>query len=238
MPVAVLIAVYLLATLSAAGRADEQAALTSARLFTEYLRACRDERFAMSLLPPGRFLMPGNLAGSPAGDRPRRAKGTEHLDLVEATRQRRIATRRKGTALRQRLALQHAAQRPRWLASGHVDPRYGPDQALGIGMLRRADERFRRRVLHDPAEIHDDDAVGDVFDDGEVMRNEQIRETVIALQVDQQVDHLGLDRDIQRRDRLVGHHQLGAKHQCARDRDPLALSSGKHMRIAIVVLGP
>src|SRR6202012_3672482 len=31
-----------------------------------YLRACRDERFAMSLLPPGRFLMPGSLAGSPA----------------------------------------------------------------------------------------------------------------------------------------------------------------------------
>jgi uncharacterized protein len=55
-----------LATLSAEARADEQAALTSAKLFTEYLRACRDERFAMSLLPPGRFLMPGNLANSPA----------------------------------------------------------------------------------------------------------------------------------------------------------------------------
>jgi hypothetical protein len=55
-----------LATLSAEGREDEQAALSAARLFTEYLRACRDERFAMSLLPPGRFLMPGNLAGSPA----------------------------------------------------------------------------------------------------------------------------------------------------------------------------
>ena len=54
------------ATLQPADRADEQAALTSARLFTDYLRACRDERFAMSLLPPGRFLMPGNLAGSPA----------------------------------------------------------------------------------------------------------------------------------------------------------------------------
>ena len=53
-------------TLSAEGRADEQAALASARLFTDYLRACRDERFAMSLLPPGRFLMPGNLANSPA----------------------------------------------------------------------------------------------------------------------------------------------------------------------------
>jgi predicted YcjX-like family ATPase len=55
-----------LATLSASGREDEQAALTAARLFTDYLRACRDERFAMSLLPPGRFLLPGNLAGSPA----------------------------------------------------------------------------------------------------------------------------------------------------------------------------
>jgi uncharacterized protein len=55
-----------LATLNATGHADEQAALTEARLFTDYLRACRDDRFAMSLLPPGRFLMPGNLAGSPA----------------------------------------------------------------------------------------------------------------------------------------------------------------------------
>src|SRR3984957_16925893 len=55
-----------LATLNAEGREDEQAALAAAKLFTEYLRACRDERFAMSLLPPGRFLMPGNLAGSPA----------------------------------------------------------------------------------------------------------------------------------------------------------------------------
>ncbi|MGA9088525.1 MAG: YcjX family protein [Bradyrhizobium sp.] len=55
-----------LASLSAEGQADEQAALSAAKLFTEYLRTCRDERFAMSLLPPGRFLMPGNLAGSPA----------------------------------------------------------------------------------------------------------------------------------------------------------------------------
>jgi predicted YcjX-like family ATPase len=55
-----------LATLNASGHEDEQAALTAARLFTYYLRVCRDERFAMSLLPPGRFLMPGNLVGSPA----------------------------------------------------------------------------------------------------------------------------------------------------------------------------
>jgi uncharacterized protein len=55
-----------LAGLAAEGPAEEQDALAAARLFTDYLRACRDERFAMSLLPPGRFLMPGNLANSPA----------------------------------------------------------------------------------------------------------------------------------------------------------------------------
>jgi uncharacterized protein len=55
-----------LATLDPLSAADEQAALTAARLFTEYLQACRDENYGMSLLPPGRFLMPGELAGSPA----------------------------------------------------------------------------------------------------------------------------------------------------------------------------
>ena len=55
-----------LATLDPQGKEDEQATRLSAKLFTDYLRACRDERFAMSLLPPGRFLMPGNLAASPA----------------------------------------------------------------------------------------------------------------------------------------------------------------------------
>jgi predicted YcjX-like family ATPase len=54
------------ATLDPEAPADEQAALTAARLFTDYLQACRNERYAMRLLPPGRFLMPGDLAGSPA----------------------------------------------------------------------------------------------------------------------------------------------------------------------------
>ncbi len=54
------------ATLDPLGPEDEQAALRAAALFTQYLKACRDERYAMSLLPPGRFLMPGDLAGSPA----------------------------------------------------------------------------------------------------------------------------------------------------------------------------
>jgi predicted YcjX-like family ATPase len=55
-----------LATLDPLAPADETAAREAARLFTAYLRAGRDERFALSTLPPGRFLMPGDLDGSPA----------------------------------------------------------------------------------------------------------------------------------------------------------------------------
>jgi uncharacterized protein len=55
-----------LATLDPLARANENDAIAAARLFTQYLRSCRDERFAMSVLPPGRFLMPGDLEGSPA----------------------------------------------------------------------------------------------------------------------------------------------------------------------------
>jgi uncharacterized protein len=55
-----------LSMLSAQAPANEQDALTASKLFTAYLKACRDERYAMSLLPPGRFLLPGSVAGSPA----------------------------------------------------------------------------------------------------------------------------------------------------------------------------
>jgi predicted YcjX-like family ATPase len=55
-----------LATLDPAAKADEAVARMAAQLFTDYLRAGRDARFALSTLPPGRFLMPGDLEGSPA----------------------------------------------------------------------------------------------------------------------------------------------------------------------------
>ncbi len=55
-----------LATMQPTAPQDEQSTLKAARLYTDYLRACRDDRFSMSLLPPGRFLMPGSLANTPA----------------------------------------------------------------------------------------------------------------------------------------------------------------------------
>ncbi|MCB1465091.1 MAG: YcjX family protein, partial [Nitratireductor sp.] len=56
----------LLAGADPRGSADEQKALELASAFTAYLRQCREDETALSTLPPGRFLMPGDLEGSPA----------------------------------------------------------------------------------------------------------------------------------------------------------------------------
>ncbi len=55
-----------LAELDPAAPAEEDVARKSAELFTAYLRAARADRYALSTLPPGRFLLPGDLEGSPA----------------------------------------------------------------------------------------------------------------------------------------------------------------------------
>ncbi|SFK17767.1 YcjX family protein [Methylocapsa palsarum] len=47
-------------------KASEEDARRAAELFTQYLRACRADEYSFSSLPPGRFLMPGDLEGSPA----------------------------------------------------------------------------------------------------------------------------------------------------------------------------
>jgi hypothetical protein len=46
-------------------KANEDDARRAAELFTEYLRGCRAGEYHFSTLPPGRFLMPGDLEGSP-----------------------------------------------------------------------------------------------------------------------------------------------------------------------------
>ncbi|APO75000.1 YcjX-like protein [Rhizobium etli 8C-3] len=48
------------------GPADEMQARDLATAFTGYLKACKADDRSLSTLPPGRFLLPGDLEGSPA----------------------------------------------------------------------------------------------------------------------------------------------------------------------------
>ncbi|WP_421722994.1 YcjX family protein [Bauldia sp.] len=55
-----------IATADAKAPEDETIARRLAEAFTHYLRATRVQGSSLSILPPGRFLMPGDLEGSPA----------------------------------------------------------------------------------------------------------------------------------------------------------------------------
>ncbi len=55
-----------LAAIDSGNPANDPDAETLARAFTAYLRASRADTHALSTLPPGRFLMPGDLEDSPA----------------------------------------------------------------------------------------------------------------------------------------------------------------------------
>ena len=74
-------------------------------------------------------------------------------------------------------------------------------------------------------------------DDAEVVGDEQVGEPELVLEVLEQVDDLRLDRDVERRDRLVGDDQLRVQGQRPGDPDPLALTARELVREAVVVLG-
>src|SRR5215471_11631856 len=110
-------------------------------------------------------------------------------------------------------------------------------QRLGIGMQRRRIEVFSRRDLDDAAEIHHRDACADVLDDRQIVRDEEIGQPELLLQVFQQIDDLRLDRYVERRDGLVAHDQLRRYGEGARDADALPLPARKFVRVTVHMIG-
>ncbi len=70
------------------------------------------------------------------------------------------------------------------------------------------------------------------------MSHKQVGQPPLPLQVLQQVDNLGLDGHVQGGHRLIAHHHLGVKDQRPCKANPLPLSPGKLVGIAIEVLRP
>ena len=80
--------------------------------------------------------------------------------------------------------------------------------------------------------------MADVAHHAQVVRDEDIGQAQVALQVHQQVDDLRLHRHVQRRHRLVADDQRQFQRQRARDHDALALAAGELVRIALGGVGP
>ena len=83
-----------------------------------------------------------------------------------------------------------------------------------------------------------DGVVGHVAHRGEVVRDQQVGDIVLRLDVLQQVHHLRADRHVQRRDRFVQHDQPRPRGQRAGERDALALSAAELVRILRRLLRP
>jgi hypothetical protein len=100
-------------------------------------------------------------------------------------------------------------------------------------MQRIAEERLLVGVLDNASEVHDRDAVADVLDHGEIVRNEQVREVLFLLQIHHEIDDLRLDRDVERGDRFVADDQLRIEREGPRYSDPLPLAPRKLVRQAV-----
>ena len=98
-------------------------------------------------------------------------------------------------------------------------------------MARIAEQLAHRRLLDDPSGVHHRDAVGHLGDDAEVVRDEEQREAEPLLQIAQQVEDLRLDRDVERRGRLVGDQQRRIAGERERDERALPQAAGQLVRI-------
>ena len=112
-----------------------------------------------------------------------------------------------------------------------VRHRHRLDQAPGIGVARIGKDLVARAHLDDLAEIHDGDAVGDVFDHRHVVRDEEIGDAELALQFLEQLQHARLHRHVERRHAFVGDDQLWPQGQRPGDADALALAAREFVRI-------
>ena len=80
--------------------------------------------------------------------------------------------------------------------------------------------------------LHDDDVVGDLAHDGQVVGDEQVGQLQLGLQVGQQAQDLGLDQHVQGGDRLVEDDDLRLEGEGPGDGDALALTAGELVGVA------
>ena len=112
------------------------------------------------------------------------------------------------------------------------------EQCARVGMAWVGIDFVTVRNFDDLAEIHNRNTLADVFDHAQVVRDEEIGQVQLLLQILKQVDYLRLDRNVERRDRLVEHEETRAHCERPRDPDTLALPARKLMRLAVKRVGP
>ncbi len=150
------------------------------------------------------------------------------LEAVRAARREHAA--RRGGARRGGRSARDRGQPPRPRA---VQPRDRAEQAPGVGMQRIAEHRARRALLDHAAGVHHEDPVGDPRDHAHVVRDQHDRSAGLRAPGLDQLEDLRLDRDVQRRRRLVGDQHPRAAGERHRDHHALAHAARELVRVVV-----
>ncbi len=103
-------------------------------------------------------------------------------------------------------------------------------------MQRLIKELIRISILDEVAQVHNTNRVGDVLNNGQVMRDEQIGQTKLLLQVAQEVDDLRLNGNVKCGNRLIAENEIRIQRKRTSDTNSLTLTAGELMRIAMLML--
>jgi len=108
---------------------------------------------------------------------------------------------------------------------------YRVQKSTGVGVRRSMENFALRSQFHEIAGIHHRDAVGDLGNDREVMRNKEHGQAKLGSQFGEELENLRLHGDIESGGGFIGNQQHGTIHYCHRDHDALAHASGELIRV-------
>ena len=100
-------------------------------------------------------------------------------------------------------------------------------------MAGRGVQLVDRCFLDRPAGVEDQDPVGEPGDDAEVVGDEQDRGAGAVADPVEDVEHLGLEGDVERGGRLVGDEQRGVVGERHGEHRPLAHPAGELVRVLV-----
>ena len=109
----------------------------------------------------------------------------------------------------------------------------GGHEALRVGVLGVLEDLQGGAGFDDAAAVHDDELLGALGGQAEVVRNEQHGGAHLAGELAEVVEDAALDGDVQGGGRLVGDQQLGVRGHADGDEGALAHATGEFVRVLI-----
>src|SRR5882757_8172832 len=152
---------------------------------------------------------------------------------LQAAIQRKPAPGREATPRDIFLRPRDSAGNSRKARGVAIEFRHRGHQPDGVGVDGSTEKLRNRRLFNDPSRIHDHDALGELRNDTEVVRDQHHRHAELLAQLAQKLEDLGLDRDVERRRRLIRDQKTRPARDGHRNHDPLAHTARQTMRVIV-----